>query len=164
MPSAWTSLITCGRGSRNMTRSPDQECQRLWKEEFSIDSGHDNFVSRRQFTKFLTLTSLAMLAGNLWILAKSLLYKKPVYMRQPVANLSEIPVGGVKLFRYPTEKDPCIMVRTAENAVFAYSQKCTHLSCPVYYSAQTARLECPCHEGSFSVETGSVIKGPPPRP
>jgi len=26
------------------------------------------------------------------------------------------------------------------------------------------RLECPCHEGYFSVHDGSVIQGPPPRP
>ena len=30
--------------------------------------------------------------------------------------------------------------------------------------AQRRRLECPCHEGYFSVEDGHVIQGPPPRP
>ncbi|WP_447385159.1 QcrA and Rieske domain-containing protein, partial [Streptococcus pseudopneumoniae] len=26
------------------------------------------------------------------------------------------------------------------------------------------RLECPCHEGYFSIEDGHVVQGPPPRP
>jgi Rieske Fe-S protein len=38
------------------------------------------------------------------------------------------------------------------------------LSCAVYYSAQNNRLECPCHEGYFSVEDGRVLQGPPQRP
>ena len=46
----------------------------------------------------------------------------------------------------------------------AYSQKCTHLSCAVYYERDENRLECPCHEGHFSIEDGSVLQGPPPRP
>ncbi|MBS2005090.1 MAG: Rieske 2Fe-2S domain-containing protein, partial [Cyanobacteria bacterium SZAS LIN-5] len=128
------------------------------------DSAHEQLVNRRQFTKFLTLTSLAMFVGNLWILAKTWLEKQPYFPQKVIASANDIPIGGVKLFRYPTEADPCIMVRTTRESYVAYSQKCTHLSCPVYYSTDTKRLECPCHEGSFALETGEVIKGPPPRP
>ena len=56
------------------------------------------------------------------------------------------------------------MVRTAEDRYVAYSQKCTHLSCAVYYSAQNHRLECPCHNGLFAIDDGRVLQGPPPRP
>lgn len=147
-----------------MKQPQSSELKPLWREEFSIDAGQERLVTRRQFTKFLTLTSFAMLVGNLWILAKSLLYKAPVFKETPIARLDEIPIGEVKLFRFPTEKDPCILVRTAENAVVAYTQKCTHLACPVFYSKEHKRLECPCHEGVFSVQTGEVLSGPPPRP
>jgi Rieske Fe-S protein len=34
----------------------------------------------------------------------------------------------------------------------------------VYYEKERNRLECPCHEGYFSVRTGAVLQGPPPRP
>ena len=54
-------------------------------------------------------------------------------------------------------------MRTARN-VRAYSQKCTHLSCAVYYSRVSDRLECPCHQGFFSIADGSVLQGPPTRP
>ena len=136
----------------------------LWQDEFSVYTADERYVSRRQFTKFLTLTSFAMLAGNLWILARSWFYKAPSYPEQPVAALGEIPVGGVKTFAYPTAEDPCILVRTAEDAYVAYSQKCTHLSCAVYYDRESNRLECPCHKGYFSVQDGSVMQGPPQRP
>ena len=124
----------------------------------------ERYVTRRQFAKFLTLTSLGMFAGNAWILAKSLLHRAPVYPTVPVATLDEVPVGGVKLFTYPTPQDPCILVRAGAEVYVAYSQICTHLSCAVFFSAATRRLECPCHQGSFSIADGSVIAGPPPRP
>ena len=72
-------------------------------------------------------------------------------------------MGEVKLFSYPEPADACIMIRTAADQVVAYSQKCTHLSCAVYYAKEANRLECPCHEGYFSVADGAVLQGPPPR-
>ncbi len=137
----------------------------LWAEEFSVHSAEDKYVLRRQFTKFLVLTSFGMFVGNVWIWARSL-FAKPLgeLPELLVADASAIPVGGVKLFRYPTENDPCILVRQPDRKLVAYSQKCTHLSCAVYYSREQNRLECPCHEGYFSIETGRVLQGPPPRP
>ncbi len=136
----------------------------LWKDEFSVFTSDERYVTRRQFTKFLTLASLGMFVGNLWILAKSRFAKTPAFPMVEVAEINEIPVRGVKLFTYPTPQDHCIMIRTAEEEYVAYSQKCTHLSCAVYYSAKNDRLECPCHRGFFSVKDGSVLQGPPPRP
>jgi len=43
----------------------------LWQDEFSIHTADERYVSRRQFTKFLVLTSLGMFAGNAWILVRS---------------------------------------------------------------------------------------------
>ena len=136
----------------------------LWKDEFSIHTADERYVSRRQFTKFLTLASLGMFVGNLWILARSYFARSAVFPRATVAEAGEIPVGGVKLFAYPTPADRCILVRTGENEYNAFSQKCTHLSCAVYYEPETNRLACPCHHGYFSATDGSVLQGPPPRP
>lgn len=137
--------------------------ERLWRDEFSVFAADERYVSRRQFSKFLTLTSLAMLAGNVWILIRSWMYREPSYSAQVVARAGEISIGGVKLFNYPGPNDQCIMVRTGSDSYVAYSQKCTHLSCAVYYSQPRNRLECPCHEGYFSVADGSVLQGPPTR-
>ena len=54
-------------------------------------------------------------------------------------------------------------MRTAADSYVAYSQKCTHLSCAVYYAQEQNRLECPCHQGYFSDRDGSVLQGPPQR-
>jgi nitrite reductase/ring-hydroxylating ferredoxin subunit len=136
----------------------------LWKEEFSVRTADERYVTRRQLTKFLVLTSFGMFVGNLWILLRSMFSKTPIYPQQSVARLGEIPVGGVKLFTYPTKDDHCILVRTSESEHVSYSQKCTHLSCAVYYSRENNRLECPCHKGFFSIADGSVVQGPPSRP
>jgi nitrite reductase/ring-hydroxylating ferredoxin subunit len=136
----------------------------LWREEISIFSADERYVNRRQFAKFLVLTSLGMFVGNLWILMKGWLTKKPVYPLRPAAQLGEIPVGGVKIFSYPTAADPCILVRPTATELAAYSQKCTHLSCAVYYKHTENRFECPCHEGYFSARDGRVLQGPPQRP
>lgn len=137
----------------------------LWREEFPIFKSDERYVNRRQLTKFLTLTSMAMFAGNIWILIRSRLRRAeralPVVA---VAQVEEIPVGGVKLFQYPREGEQCILVRVERDTYAAYSQKCTHLSCAVFYSQESRDLVCPCHEGHFSVRDGSVLQGPPTRP
>ncbi|MGO8700937.1 MAG: ubiquinol-cytochrome c reductase iron-sulfur subunit [Limisphaerales bacterium] len=140
------------------------ECEPLWRDEFSIYTADERYVNRRQFTKFLVLTSLGMFAGNIWILIRSAFSKTPAYSEKNICRANELPVGGVWLFRYPTEKDPCILVRPDQDTYVAYSQKCTHLSCAVFYARENNRLECPCHEGYFSVRSGDVLQGPPPRP
>jgi len=136
----------------------------LWKDEFSVFTADERYVNRRQFAKFLTLTSLGMFVGNLWILGRSWFSHVRPYPRQTVARTADVPVGGVKTFSYPTAADPCILVRTTADTFVAYSQKCTHLSCAVYYERETNRLACPCHQGFFAIADGAVLQGPPRRP
>ena len=137
----------------------------VWSEEFSVHSGEDSYVQRRQFTKFLILTSFGMVAGNAWIWLKAVTAEeRPAWPEAVVGRTSEIPPGTVRFFAYPEPTDPCILVRRTNGAFTAFSQKCTHLSCAVYYAAEKDRLECPCHEGYFSAANGRVLQGPPPRP
>jgi arsenite oxidase small subunit len=136
----------------------------LWRDEFSVDQATDRYVTRRQFSKFLILTSLGMFVGNVWILIRNWLSPAASFQPLVIGTAEDIGIGEVKLFSYPTAEDPCILVRTTDDRFAAYSQKCTHLSCAVYYAKEQNRLECPCHEGYFSVEDGHVLQGPPPRP
>ena len=139
---------------------------RLWREEFHVAAAEQGYVERRQFGKFLVLTSGAMFAGQLWLLAKDWLSRtaEGAWPRKVVARQGELAVGEAKVFEYPAAQDNCLLVRVGETKYVAYSQKCTHLSCAVIYSSKNRRLECPCHEGYFSIEDGHVIQGPPPRP
>jgi nitrite reductase/ring-hydroxylating ferredoxin subunit len=146
----------------SLLRNPSKEP--LWRDEFSVFTSDERYVTRRQFAKFLTLASLGMFVVNLWVLAKAHFAKTPSFPSVEVGEVGEIPVRGIKLFTYPTPNDHCILIRTGEEEYIAYSQKCTHLSCAVYFSAKDDRLECPCHQGFFSARDGSVLQGPPPRP
>ena len=76
----------------------------LWHDEFSVFTADERYVNRRQFTKFLTLTSFAMFAGNLWVFARSLFHRAPSYPAQTVAAFDELRVDGVKTFFYPTDR------------------------------------------------------------
>jgi len=81
-----------------------------------------------------------------------------------VAQVGEIPVGGSKIFTYPTDVKPCILLRPEQDMYVAFSRLCTHASCPVFYRPEENRLDCPCHGGAFSAMDGSVLQGPPTRP
>lgn len=136
-----------------------------WKRDFPINVGEDNYVARRDFTKFMVLTSFAFVVGHVWIGAMNVIRRnagKPP--RQEIALLSAIPVGGALQFHYPVAHEPCVVVRLDENHFVAYGQKCTHLSCAVIPEVEKGRLHCPCHEGSFDLTTGRPLAGPPRRP
>lgn len=156
------------RDPEDVTVAPDQrpmEAQPRWRRDFAIDWPEDNFVARRDFAKFLVLTSGAFVAGQAWIAANSLLRKRrPAPARQRIGALSALPPGSVAMFAYPTEHDPCLLIRTRDGKLLAYSQKCTHLSCAVVPKLDEGILHCPCHEGIFELATGRNLAGPPPRP
>ena len=137
-----------------------------WKDDFPIPCEEDSYVTRREFTKFLGLTSLAFFAGT-FVAAARKLWKRASAQRSraiAVVSVNEIAAGGYKLFRYPTENDPCILLRIDQEKFVAFNQSCTHLSCPVYFNAAARQLVCPCHKGFFSAEDGRVLAGPPKRP
>jgi nitrite reductase/ring-hydroxylating ferredoxin subunit len=138
--------------------------QPQWRNDFPIDWPQDELVARRDFTKFLVLTSLAFVAGQLWIVVENLLRKRkgePPVMR--IARAEAIPIGGSLVFNYPGAHDICIVVRTGPRQYVAYDQKCTHLSCAVVPDVPHGRFHCPCHNGVFDLATGVPLAGPPRR-
>ena len=149
-----------------MSKPLDLAQHARWKEDFPVPSEEDSYVTRREFTKFLGLTSLAFFLGTLTATVRKV-WKRAIggpSAAMHVANVAEVEVGGYKLFRYPAENDPCILLRLDEERFSAFDQHCTHLSCPVYFNAADKQLVCPCHNGFFSAETGRVLAGPPKRP
>jgi nitrite reductase/ring-hydroxylating ferredoxin subunit len=89
---------------------------------------------------------------------------KTIGEKQKICAKNDIPVGGTKSFVLKNDSVPYILIHTEEGEFYAYEQKCTHLSCAVYYKPGTLKIECPCHNGWFDVKTGEVLQGPPPRP
>jgi nitrite reductase/ring-hydroxylating ferredoxin subunit len=147
---------------------PDGEVDRpqpRWRSDFPIDWPQDEYVSRRDFTRFMVLTSLAFTVGHFWILLQN--RWRRVQGALPIVaigTVAEIPIGGSHTFAYPTAEDPCILVRLDESQFVAYDRLCTHLLCPVIPQPEVGQLHCPCHEGYFDLATGRPIAGPPQRP
>lgn len=156
------------RDPEDVTIAPDQRPmheQPRWRRDFAIDWPEDNLVARRDFARFLVLTSGAFVAGQAWIAAHSLLRsRRPAPGRAKIGALSALPPGSATMFTYPTPHDPCLLIRTRDGQLLAYSQKCTHLSCAVVPDLDAGVLRCPCHDGLFELTTGRNIAGPPPRP
>jgi Rieske Fe-S protein len=134
-----------------------------WREDFPIGWEMDHYVTRRELAKFLTLGSALLVGANAAIAVIGGLARPRDHPAARIGLASEVPPGGSLLFRYPTDEDPCILVREADGELKAYSQVCTHLACAVIYRPAEGGLLCPCHHGVFDVEDGQPIAGPPTR-
>lgn len=146
-------------------RSPED--QPRWRQDFPIDTADDNYVARRDFTKFMVLISASFVAGQGWIALKTLTAKKSGTdegSARAIGKVSELAIGQAAVFTYPGEHDTCLLVRSAENEFLAYGNKCSHLSCAVIPDVTAGRLLCPCHHGVFDLGTGRPLAGPPRRP
>jgi nitrite reductase/ring-hydroxylating ferredoxin subunit len=156
------------RSHEDVTQPPDgrpYDLQPQWRKDFPIDWPQDQFVARRDFAKFLVLTSASFAAGQAWIAIKKVAHgSSPEPRRMRIAALADVPVGSSLQFAFPEEHDRCILVRPREDQIVAYSQECTHLSCAVVPEIAKGVLRCPCHEGFFDLATGRNIAGPPTRP
>jgi Rieske Fe-S protein len=151
-------------GTKRFPDGRSEEQQPRWRRDFPIDVEADEYGARRDFTKFMVLTSLAFVVGQCWIGLQTLFRRRDKPLRQRLAAVDEISIGQAHRFSYPTDRDSCLLIRVSESVFHAYSSQCTHLMCPVRPELERHRLHCPCHEGSFEVETGRPNAGPPRRP
>lgn len=135
------------------------------KEDFSIDWEEDQYVSRREFLKFMTLASGGLAVGSaamaVWA---NVPREKLSFEPMRIASLSKLGKNEALPFNYPRKSDICLLVRKPDGSIVAFSRRCTHLSCPVEFEPDRNRLYCPCHNGAFSLEDGRVLQGPPPEP
>ena len=61
------------------------------------------------------------------------------------------------------QQTPVFVINHGKGRFSIMDARCTHLGCPVSWSADEDRFLCPCHEGVFDA-LGKVVSGPPPRP
>lgn len=150
--------LTTPPDGRAMTEQP------RWRQDFPIDWPQDEYLTRREFIKFLLLTSAAFTVGQFWFLIRDLWQKQESMSPQVIARVADVPVGGSLIFKYPANSPARLLVRVDEETFVAYEQQCTHLTCPVIPHVETKELHCPCHEGVFDLLTGRPLSGPPQRP
>jgi Rieske Fe-S protein len=132
--------------------------------EHSMESTTDQ-TSRRSFLKLLQgilgATGLAAVLGPVlaffWPKDLEMVPSDPV----PVGALRDFVEGSASTI--PFGRYPALVIHTA-SGIRAYSAVCTHFACICKWNPESEMIECPCHEGFFNAEDGSVISGPPPRP
>lgn len=157
------------RDPDDISRAPDPRDEKeppQWRQDFPIDWPKDEFLARREFAKFMVLTSSAFVAGQGWIAAQDLVRSRRRSGPDPLklAAAAELQPGESTTFSFPGEHDRCLLVRLNDGELVAFSQLCTHLSCPVIPKVDEGVFVCPCHEGYFDIRTGKNLAGPPPRP
>jgi nitrite reductase/ring-hydroxylating ferredoxin subunit len=136
-----------------------------WREDFPIESEGDDFITRRDFLRFLTLVSAGLAVGNGALLVKSLAETEGPFPRVELGATGDMEPGTWKVFNYPEENVPAILVRRENGAYLAFHQKCPHLACPVSYhpseEGEGECFRCHCHNGRFDIATGQGTHGPP---
>src|SRR5262245_38385851 len=95
--------------------------QTRWGEDFPSQWEKDEYVSRREMVKFLSLGSLLITGANFIAAAVPRFQQRGEFPRVRIASALDIAAGGSVLFRYPTDEDPCILVRDRAGKVLAYS-------------------------------------------
>lgn len=144
-------------------RSPEE--QPRWRKDFPIDWPQDEYLSRREFIKFLLLTSAAFSTGQVAFLVSDFVQQQTSPpASQVITAVADVPVGGSLIFHYPEGSPARLLVRVNEETFVAYEQQCTHLTCPVIPAVDDLELHCPCHDGVFDMLTGRPLSGPPQRP
>ncbi|MEM7313989.1 MAG: Rieske (2Fe-2S) protein [Planctomycetota bacterium] len=142
----------------------------LWRKHFPVDSASEAAHSRRGF-----LGGLAIAGGSIACCQSFMANDESVegagttdWSEFPpmtlALKLDELGVGQSHLFHFPDHRSPCLLIKTTISEFVAYSQKCTHLACPVVPEVDEGKLHCPCHHGVFDLQSGQPLAGPPRRP
>jgi Rieske Fe-S protein len=134
-----------------------------WKTDFSVNWDRTSYITRREFTRFLAIGSVAMAAGNTFMAIRSAFPARHDFPEVEIPGGGDLQAGQNLTFAYPVEGGRAILLRHEDGTYSAFSQRCPHLGCSVFYSEHSRELECPCHEGFFDPRTGEVLAGPPQR-
>lgn len=136
-----------------------------WREDFPYESENDEYITRRDASRFLLLVSGGLALGNglIWVRAQAAT-DEPM-ARVELGAAEDLSPGEWRVFAYPDPKTPAILIRRENGELIAFQQKCTHLACPVAYerssSEQDECLRCHCHNGRFDITNGEGVSGPP---
>jgi Rieske Fe-S protein len=148
---------------RRAVRPFASEQVKRWRAEFPYHWDADELVSRRQLLQFAVYTSGALFAATGLLALLGVVRNPRQALVVPVARVVEVPEGQALYFHYPEPDDEAVLLHLPGGRFVAYDQKCTHLSCAVYYQPDEQRLFCPCHDGVFDAATGEPVAGPPRR-
>ncbi len=119
-----------------------------------------DLMGRRRFLWTAALAALAAACGEWW---QSWRPEKsaPVAAAFRIPAAADLRPGSALNFSLPGADAAAVLVRLNDGAFAAFDRRCPHLGCPVLWSAQRERFECPCHKAIFDAASGRVLGGPP---
>ena len=130
------------------------------RDTFPVALADERRLDRRRFLQAAGATAVLALGGE-WI---GRWFSEPgplevIHLPEGV----EIPPGEARTLASSDDRREILVVRLDPRSVVAFDRRCPHLGCPVLWSAERARFECPCHRAAFDARTGRVLSGPPRR-
>jgi Rieske Fe-S protein len=126
---------------------------------FPVTITEERRIDRR---RFLCATGAAvLLAGTGQWLAHRAKIRTLTLPSVPRDALTDLARGDARIL--PRRDGETLAVRLADGSVAAFDRRCPHLGCPVVWSAEHGRFECPCHHAAFDARSGAVLFGPPER-
>jgi nitrite reductase/ring-hydroxylating ferredoxin subunit len=115
-------------------------------------------VGRRAFLRTLLVAAFAAIAGDWWRRRPA----APEFAAVAVPGAAGLRVGEALDFTVAAAGLSGVLVRLGADSFVAFDRRCPHLGCPVLWSPERARFECPCHRAVFEARSGAVVQGPPP--
>ena len=98
-------------------RAPTEQLQ--WRQDFPIDWPQDQYVSRREFIKFLSLTSVALLLGNSGCWCRTFSVDRP--QRKPIRLHRWMRFRSVSLLFTIRQEARRLLVRVDEKTLWPMS-------------------------------------------
>jgi Rieske Fe-S protein len=128
-------------------------------DPFPISESEERRLDRRRFLGVAGAAALLVAAGE-WAGARA-----EVQTRQPDAiepDIASLKLGESRSVVTADGRE-ALAVKLTDGEIVAFDRRCPHLGCPVLWSAENQRFECPCHHAAFDARTGRVLFGPPRR-
>jgi cytochrome b6-f complex iron-sulfur subunit len=69
--------------------------------------------------------------------------------------------GSATMFLFGAR--PSLLIHYDDGHYASFDAVCTLMGCTVRFESQNKRIFCPCHGGTYDMNTGEVVSGPPPR-
>jgi Rieske Fe-S protein len=76
-----------------------------------------------------------------------------------LTTTADVPVGGGTILK----DEKIVITQPTEGDFKAFTAVCTHMQCLVG-TVEDGTIKCPCHGSQYSIEDGSVLGGPAPKP
>jgi arsenite oxidase small subunit len=129
-------------------------------EAFPIAAATERKLDRRRFL-YVASGAAALTVTGEWI------GREVERTRERVLEVSLEAERGLAVGEGCAVADPAggeaLVVKLDAATTVAFDRRCPHLGCPVLWSQERGRFECPCHHAAFDATTGRVLFGPPRR-